>query len=110
MEFKVYNHADGPGRWGVQAIVYEHPLVGWTMATNGDYYIQLADRFVAVDRTGYDDWAINHFDKVIAVWAGRTISNQEYNDIYQRAKADMKAKKAGRLGHERMIEDGERNI
>jgi hypothetical protein len=106
MNFKVYNHADGPGRWGVQVIVYEHPLVGWTMAHNGDYYIQLEDRFVAVDRTGLDDWVINHFDKVIAIWAGRTISNKEYQEIYQKAKSDMKAKKTGYLAEERRDQDG----
>jgi hypothetical protein len=105
MRFKVYNHAGGPGRWGVQAIVYEHPLVGWCIATDGDYYIQLIDRFVPVDRDGMNDWVINHLDKVVSVWAGRTISNVEYKEIYQRAKLDMKAKKAGRLANERTIQD-----
>lgn len=105
MEFKVYNHAGGPGRWGVQAIAYEHPLVGWTMATGGDFYIQLADRFIAVDRHGMIDWVINHLDKVEAVWAGRTISNVEYIKLYNQAKIDMKVEKTGRLKTERKSSD-----
>ncbi|MCK5604789.1 hypothetical protein KAR91_23065, partial [Candidatus Pacearchaeota archaeon] len=93
------------GRWGVQAIGYEHPLVGWTMATGGDFYIQLSDRFIAVDRYGMIDWVINHFEKVEAVWAGRTISNVEYIELYNQAKIDMKVEKTGRLRTERKSSD-----
>lgn len=101
MKYKVFNHAGGPGRWGVQAIVYEHPGVNWAVASGGDFYIQLEDRFVAVDRDGMLDWVINQFDKVISIWAGRTISNKEYKEILIQAKEFMKIEKAGWLPYER---------
>lgn len=85
MKYRVYSDDNAPDGWGVQAIVYEHPDVGWTMATGGDYYIRRDDRWVAVDLCGLLDFVVNELGVVMA---GRTIGNAEYLEIYQEAKAD----------------------
>jgi hypothetical protein len=64
------------------------------MVTNGDFYIKREDRWTAVDITGLIDYAVNE----LGVLAGRTISNSEYQAIYQQAKDDMNfANKTGYL-------------
>lgn len=99
MQYRVYSDKNAPDGWGVQAIVYEHPDVGWAMATNGDYYIRRDDRWVAVDLCGMLDHVINELG---VVTAGRTISNAEYRAIYQQAKDDRDfANKTGFLPGER---------
>lgn len=106
MRYKVYKHSNAPGKWGVQAIVYEHPLTGWVIETKGAYYIQLKDRFVAVNEDALLDWIVNCWEQVEAVWVGRTISNQEYQDIMSRAHQDKDfAEKTGRVPWERVIDD-----
>lgn len=102
MKYRVYADDGAPDGWGVQAIVYDHPDVGWTMATNGDYYIRRDDRWVAVDLCGLLDYVINELGVVMA---GRTISNEEYRDIYYQAKEDRDfARKSGHLPGERKPE------
>ena len=99
MKQRIYKDENAPGRWGVQAIVYEHPAVGWVMATNGDYYIERGDRWTAVDFAGMLDFVVN---EIGAVLVGRTISNAEYQSIYQQAKSDKNfANKTGYLPGER---------
>ena len=98
MKERIYQDENAPPGWGVQAIVYDHPAVGWVMATNGDFYIRRDDRWTAVDFAGLIDYVVNE----LGVLAGRTISNAEYQRIYAEAKADMNfAKKSGYLPGER---------
>lgn len=72
------------------------------MVTNGDYYIRVEDRIIPVDRVGQVEYVINEWESVLEVFAGRTISNREFQEIYQQAKADMNfAKKTGYLPGEK---------
>ena len=102
MKQRIYKDENAPGRWGVQAIVYEHHEVGWSMITNGDYYLEFIDRFVAVDGIGMTEQVVNNLENIRAIYAGRTISNAEYQSIYQQAKSDKNfANKTGYLPGER---------
>lgn len=103
MKHRVYQSGIAPPRWGVQAVVYEHPDVGWAMCTNGDYYIERDGRWVAVDFAGLLDYIVNELGVVLV---GRTISNDEFQAIYQQAKTDRDfARKSGYLPGERRIDD-----
>jgi len=98
-EFRIYADENAPKNWGVMAIVYADPDNGWAMATGGDYYIQRADRWVAVDFAGMLDHVVN---ELAVVLVGRTISNDEFRQIYQTAKNDRNfARKTGYLPGER---------
>lgn len=99
MDYKIYKSKGSPDNWGVQAIVYEDPRVGWTIATGSDYYIKREDRWVGVDLAGLLDHIVNELGIVLV---GRTISNQEYHRIYEKALADRDfARKSARLPRER---------
>lgn len=97
--YRIYAAEDAPPGWGVQAIVYEHEDAGWTMAVGGDYYVERADRWVAVDFAGLLDYVVNELGVVMV---GRTVDNATFKSLYQRAKADRDlARKTGFLPGER---------
>lgn len=101
MKYRVYASEGAPPGWGVQAIVYEDPAVGWTMASGGDYYIQREGRWVPVDFSGMIDYVVNELS---AVMVGRTISNQEFKQILEIAFEDRDfARKVGFLPGERRV-------
>ena len=85
MRYRIYAADDAPPGWGVQAIVSHDDAHGWTMATGGDYYIQRGGRWVAVDLAGMLDHVVNELGVVLV---GRTVSNTEFQRIYQEAKKD----------------------
>lgn len=90
-----YNEGD-PGPLpvrDVQVIVQDHPSVGAHLVTSGDYYVLRDGRWIPVDIFGLFDYLMD----TGLVLFGRTISNKEYQAIYQKAKA----KKAGWLPRER---------
>lgn len=97
--YRIYADENAPPGWGVQAVVYEDKQVGWTMAVGGDYYIERADRWVAVDLSGLLDYVVNELGIVMV---GRTVDNATFKRIYQQAKADRDfASKSGYLPGER---------
>ena len=84
-----------PSARGVQVILQADPGVGWAMATGSDYYIRWPGRgWVGVDIFGLFDWLIESGQ----VLFGRTITNAEYQAIFNQAKADKSLpEKAGFL-------------
>ncbi len=68
---------------GVQAIVQKNER-GWHTETGGDYYVWKDGLWVAVDIFGLFDYLI----ETGLVKFGRTITNTEYREIYQRALDD----------------------
>ena len=90
---------DAPSR-GVQAIVYEHPDVGWAMCQGGDFFrLDKSDRPMALDRYGMMDYVA---DQLGIVKVGRMLSQAEFVEVYQEAKRTMsELKKTGWLRRER---------
>ena len=77
--------AKPPEARGVQVILMGHEGLGWVMATGSDYYIKHPDgTWQGVDLFGLFDWLIESG----LVLFGRTITNAEYQAIFQQAKAD----------------------
>ena len=88
---------DAPAR-GVQGIAQANSAVGWHVASGGDYYIWCDDGWMAVDIFGLFDYLIESG----TVKFGRTITNAEYNEIFQKALADADfGRKHGFLPEER---------
>lgn len=89
---------DAPSR-DVQAIVCENQEVGWYVVSNGDYYVPIGDgEFRAMDIFGLFDWLLEQGE----VKFGRTISNEEFREIFKRASEDANfGRKAGYLNYER---------
>ena len=91
---------DAPTR-DVQAIVQSAEGVGWAMQHTADYYVWRADldEWRGTDIFGLWDYlARDGWKKVLF---GRTISNDEFNAVYQRAKRDRNEKKTGFQSRER---------
>lgn len=76
---------DGPPpARGVQVILQEDDRVGPYFQTGSDYYVWIEDqqKWQGVDIFGLFDYLIESG----LVLFGRTITNQEYQEIYQKAK------------------------
>jgi len=77
--------AQPPEARGVQVILMGNQSLGWVMATGSDYYVRQPDgTWHGVDIFGLFDWLIESR----LVLFGRTITNGEYQAIFQQAKAD----------------------
>ena len=88
----------------VQAIVQPCPHTGWAMQHTTDYYVWREDinEWRGTDIFGLWDYlARDGWKKVLF---GRTVSNQEFNAIYQRAKQDRDEHKSGFAARERQPE------
>ena len=85
----------------VQVIVQPCPRTGWAMQHTTDYYVwrEDLDEWRGTDIFGLWDYLAR--DGMKKVLFGRTISNEEYNDVYQRAKAERNEKKSGFAARER---------
>lgn len=81
---------DAPS-WDVQVVLFRHPETGWAMRHGGDYF-RLADdgTVVSTDHTGMLDYVSNMLG---LVKVGRMLTQAEFNEVYQRAKAEMAALK-----------------
>jgi hypothetical protein len=80
----------------VQVIVQDDPDVGWVMLTTHDYYAWRKDRWFGVDKFGLWDYlASDGWKKVLF---GRTLTNAEYQAIYERAKKAWREKKGFKPG------------
>lgn len=93
----------GAPRLNVQAIVQADVHNGWGIERTRDYYTWQEDqkRWRGVDIFGLFDYLFVTSKQPI-VLAGRTIPDHEYNQIYQRAKADRDfARKSAFLPDER---------
>lgn len=77
---------------GVQVIIQDHPEVGVELVTGSDYYVLRGERWHGVDIFGLFDFLL---DSGIVLF-GRTISRDEYADIFRQVAAD----KAGWLPQE----------
>lgn len=94
MTWRIY-YGDGssidsgqPGRpraRDVQAIAQEDSRAGWHLQTGADYYILRGGRWIGVDIFGLFDYLL---DSGLVLF-GRTIGNEEYQAIYERAKAEL---------------------
>lgn len=97
MKFKVY-YSNGttcssdeytpetlPAR-DVQVIVQDDPDVGWATTHTRDYYLWRDGRWVGADIFGLWDYLSRPGWK--RVLFGRTLLRDEFNEVYQRAKAD----------------------
>lgn len=84
-----YEGNNPPAR-GVQVIVQEDDS-GPYMTTGADYYIWREDRWVGVDIFGLFDYLIESG----LVLFGRTITNDEYREILQRAKVEKNTWRPG---------------
>lgn len=84
----------------VQVIVQDDPEVGWAMEHTRDYYVWRDGRWRGADIFGLWDYLARPGWK--RVLFGRTLLQDEYQEIYRRAKADRDfARKAGYLPGER---------
>jgi hypothetical protein len=77
---------DAPA-WDVQVVLFYHPINGWYMRHNADFYRLATDNTViGMDFVGMLDHVLNiHGD----VKAGRMLSQVKFANVYQQAKADM---------------------
>ena len=77
-----------PEARGVQVILEASGAVGWAMQSGSDYYVRApgpsGGPWLGVDIFGLFDWLLSSG----LFLAGRTITNAEYQAIYQQAKAD----------------------
>lgn len=85
---------DAPAR-GVQVIIQPDKGVVWATQTGQDYYIWRDGRWWACDIFGLFDFLIEGGQ----VKFGRTITTDEFNEIFQRALGE--ANKGGFLNRER---------
>ena len=91
---------DAPTR-DVQAIVQPAKGVGWAMQHTADYYVwrDELDEWRGTDLFGLWDYLARPGWKKVLF--GRTISTEEYKEIYQRAKRDRDERKTGFAARER---------
>lgn len=70
-----------------QVILFRDPASKWSMRHGGDFF-RLADdgSIVAMDETGMIDHVVNVLG---IVKKGRMLTKDEFDVVYQRAKADM---------------------
>lgn len=96
MTFKIYysegieyegEPGDKPPARDVQVILQHDPERGPYFQSGFDYYIWKDGRWRGVDIFGLYDFLI---DSGIVLF-GRTLTNAEYNEIYQKAKGDKKS-------------------
>lgn len=81
---------DAPG-WDVQVVLFRDPIVDWAMRHNGDFFRLDEDgSIVGMDITGMLDWAVNE----LGLKAGRMLSRDKFDIVYQQAKRDMMELKA----------------
>lgn len=66
---------------------------GPVFLTGADYYVRRGDYWHGVDIFGLYDYLL---DSGLVLF-GRTISREEYQDIYQRAKVDKKTWRPGEI-------------
>jgi hypothetical protein len=84
----------------VQVIVKADERVGWAMCHASDYYLWEYDTWRGADIFGLFDYLARSGWK--RVLFGRTLKHEEFNAIYQRAKADRDfARKSSFLPSER---------
>lgn len=70
----------------VQVIVQYAEQSGWYLQVGSDYYIWSDGRWVGVDLFGVWDYcSLLGWKRVLL---GRMLSNDQFNEVYQRAKAD----------------------
>lgn len=84
---QIYDSATDPGQppaRDVQVILQYDSRVGPYFQTGADYYVFRDGRWLGVDIFGLFDFLL---DSGLVLF-GRTINNQEYQAIYQRAKVD----------------------
>jgi hypothetical protein len=79
----------------VQVIVQDHPDVGSEIVTGADYYVLDNERWRGVDIFGLFDFLL---DSKLVLF-GRTLTNDEYREIYKIAAKD----KDGWLPFERKV-------
>lgn len=68
---------------GVQAIVQEHPYVGWEIVSHKDYFVWRDDRWWAVDFAGLIDYFTRPGWKAVLV--GRMLSMEAFTKIFAHA-------------------------
>lgn len=85
---------------GIQIIVQPNPNVGWVTTHSSDYYMWRNNMWFGGDIFGLWDYlASDGWKKVLF---GLTLTNEEFAEVFQRAKADrMFALKTGYLPRER---------
>ena len=79
----------------VQVIVQPCPTTGWAMQHTHDYYVwrEELNEWRGTDAFGLWDYlARDGWKKVLF---GRTLTNEEFNEIYQRAKQERNERKSG---------------
>lgn len=81
---------DAPG-WDVQVILFRDRVTTWQMRHQGDFF-RLDDdgAVVGMDVTGLLDWVVNE----LGIKAGRMLSRDKFDIVYQQAKRDMMELKA----------------
>ena len=94
---------DAPS-FDVQAIVQPSPQVGWAMEHTHDYYVWRKDlnEWRGTDLFGLWDYLSQSGWKKVLF--GRTISTDEFSNIYQRAKEHRDIRKTGFVPSERKPE------
>lgn len=73
----------------IQAIVQSDKRVGWHIQHSADYYIWRDGAWLGVDIFGLFDFLL---DSGLVLF-GRTIGNDEYQEVFRRAKAEMDTNK-----------------
>ena len=86
---------NAPAR-NVQAIVQDHPQVGWEVTTGKDYYVWTHAGWWGVDLFGLWDYLVELGWKKVLF--GRTLTTEEYNMFFQRALADAEERKCAKGG------------
>lgn len=90
---------DAPTR-DVQIILQEDDRVGWATVHQKDYYIWEYDRWIGTDEFGFWDYMARPGMKKVLF--GRTLTNEEFQEVYYRAKAERNfGRKEGFLRGER---------
>lgn len=77
-----YWHEHLPTR-DVQAIVQDHPDVGWEIVSHADYYVWWGGRWRGVDVAGYHDYLMTMGWKYVLF--GRTLRQSEFTAIFNHA-------------------------
>lgn len=89
--------------WSIQAIAYKASETGWSICTDGDYFIRLENgEFLPLDKDGLVDYAANVWRKAKV---GRMISRDEFAKIHGLALAMMGEIKTAHFGNERQVDD-----
>ena len=86
----------------VQVILQEDTRVGWAMVHQKDYYIWEYDQWLGTDEFGLWDYLAR--DGMKKVLFGRTLTHEEFQVVYYRAKDERDfGRKQGFLRRERRI-------